>query len=80
MSSQQGWGLNGITRKVHYYKDRRSLCGKYGSIGVIDLEDDKDDHPENCADCKKRVKKLREQQTPPRETRELDKRGGLGTG
>jgi len=61
-TEKEGWAyvhyLYGVTRKAHYIKDNRSLCGRYIWLG--DVEEGKDDSPDNCASCKRKLKKLKE--------------------
>jgi hypothetical protein len=35
MITDQGWAFSSGSTKAHYFRaDKRSLCGKYGSIGM----------------------------------------------
>lgn len=46
-----------IRRRVvfHYVdEDGRTLCRKWGYIGLGTLEEGNDDHADNCAECKKK--------------------------
>lgn len=39
----------------HYVaEDGRTLCRKWGYVGLGTLEDGNDDHADNCAECKKK--------------------------
>jgi len=49
----EGWGWPGRSRKAHYFRENRSLCGQWFYTGP--LEEGKDRSPDNCAAC---VKKL----------------------
>ena len=59
MSEQnEGWWKPVISRKVHYFRKQRSLCGRYGCVGVERLlPDDGRDLVEGCTPC---TRKLRE--------------------
>ena len=55
----EGWGLPGLARKWHYFRERRSLCGRWVFSGK-DLEQGNDDHPANCKQCReKRTKEAK---------------------
>ena len=51
---KEGWGHPGHyqSRKWHYFREARSLCGKWMFTGV--LEQGSDDSPDNCASCKRK--------------------------
>jgi hypothetical protein len=55
---RQGWGNPqpfSSKSKFHYFRDGRSLCGKWGDLfGLMELDDKNHNHSENCAQCKKR--------------------------
>jgi len=50
------------TRSKFHYADHsgRSLCGRYGAIGVDVFEYGKDDHRDNCVACKRRIAALKD--------------------
>lgn len=49
---KEGWVWLPNTKKVHYYVDGRSLCGKWAYLGRdYEAWSDSQDH---CAECKKR--------------------------
>lgn len=56
--SKTGWWnpnpYSARRRQTFHYvgPDGRSLCRKWGYIGLGELEEGNDDHPENCAACK----------------------------
>jgi hypothetical protein len=55
----QGWGYpNNRSLSAHYFKDGKSLCGKYEWDGAKLLLPDFDDHPNNCKSCTNKKKKL----------------------
>ena len=62
MTAKEGWafvfGAGFASKKAHYIKDSRSLCGRYTWFG--DVEQGKDESPDNCAECKRRLKKLKD--------------------
>ena len=57
MSEKEGWGTifnvttHTMTKKWHYFRKGRSLCGKYMHLGKLDLETGQDEHPDNCKRC-----------------------------
>lgn len=63
--SKEGWGtvVSAGTlmpsKKWHYFKDHRSLCGKWMRFSDNDLEQGNDNSVDNCAECKRRLAKLR---------------------
>ena len=55
---KEGWTWLYNSKKWHYFRDGRSLCGKWGRFGSPDtLEQGKDDSPDNCAVCRKKLAK-----------------------
>lgn len=52
---KEGWGWPGLSRKAHYFRKGRSLCGRWGYFG--ELEQGNDDSNDNCTACKKIYKK-----------------------
>lgn len=60
--SKEGWGHIHNSRKWHYFRERQSLCNKWGIFpGIIELEQGNDDSSDNCAACKRKLAKEREQ-------------------
>lgn len=60
----EGWGKPFNSRKFHYFRNGRSLCGKWFFLSK-DLERGKEEHPENCRTCANKLfreKKRREKQ------------------
>lgn len=52
----EGWGWPPITRKAHYFVEGRSLCGNWGSLGMIPLEpEDGKRSPDDCKTCTKKL-------------------------
>jgi len=62
--TKEGWGpvTNAGTgmqsKKWHYFKDHRALCGRWMRFSDKDLEQGKDNSPDNCAECRRRLLKL----------------------
>jgi hypothetical protein len=52
---EEGWGWPRISKKWHYFINKRSLCGRFAFFG--ELEAGNNESPDNCADCKKRLTK-----------------------
>ena len=53
-ATEGGWGKPANSRKWHYFRDSRSLCGRWAYSGDLDSEDVVS--PDNCAACyRKRV-------------------------
>ena len=59
MKKGNGWHMPPRSRKFHFYKDSRSLCGKYGFMVV---EGDEDTGYYDSNDCKKCVAELKKLQ------------------
>lgn len=52
----EGWGKPQISRKFHYFVNRRSLCGRYMFWG--DLQADTGEaSPDDCKSCRKKLDK-----------------------
>jgi DNA-directed RNA polymerase subunit RPC12/RpoP len=51
------WFLN--SKKAHYVKELRALCGRWMYLGSS-FEQGKDDSPDNCTECRRRLIKMRE--------------------
>lgn len=66
---EEGWTWLINSRKWHYFRDGRSICGKFMLLGNPELEPFGDKSPDNCAACqRKRLKEL--EVHGKRETRE----------
>lgn len=50
----EGWTYLINSKKWHYFRDGRSLCGKWAYFGSSDFEKGKDNHPKNCSACVKK--------------------------
>lgn len=57
----EGWGFTGTSRKAHYFRDGRSLCGKWGfRRSSAPHEPDTGPSPDDCAACRKALDKEKE--------------------
>ena len=57
----EGWMWPPQSRKVHYFKNKRSLCGKFGAFFGEELDPDYGkDTPDDCAICRRKVHAMRE--------------------
>ncbi|TVM03001.1 MAG: hypothetical protein CV087_07590 [Candidatus Brocadia sp. WS118] len=52
---QEGWTWLINSRKWHYFREGRSLCGKFLLLDDSDLELGNDSSPDNCAACRKKL-------------------------
>ena len=52
---KEGWGYLINSTKWHYFRNGRSLCGKWGILSDKALELGNDDSPDNCKACKKKL-------------------------
>lgn len=62
MATDQGWAFPGTSRKAHYFRgDGRSLCRRWGSIGMPDAmfstENVMTPSPDDCTVCRRRLDK-----------------------
>ena len=58
MIQKEGWNWLINSPKWHYFRDGRSLCGRWMSFTKDGFDtEDKLDHPDNCKECNKRRKK-----------------------
>lgn len=56
----KGWAFSAGSRKAHYFRgDRRSLCGRYGCIGMPPEAFERESKPstDDCAGCRRRLDK-----------------------
>jgi hypothetical protein len=51
----EGWGYISNSPKWHYFRNGRSLCGRWGSFGRTDLEQGNDGSPDNCKACRTKI-------------------------
>lgn len=58
---EEGWAKPGKSRKFHYFRGVRCLCGGWLFFGSLDKDNPKADNPQNdCAKCSRKRKKERE--------------------
>lgn len=57
MSKQltEGWKWIIESRKWHYFRNGRSLCGRWATLSNAGFETGNDDSPDNCAECKRKI-------------------------
>ena len=53
--AKEGWGWPALTRRAHYFRQARSLCGRWMYQG--ELTQGNDDSNDNCTTCKKLYQK-----------------------
>lgn len=53
----EGWTWLFNSRKWHYFRNGRSVCGRYAILGAGDFEQGNDTSPDNCAQCRKVIAK-----------------------
>ena len=59
MSNQEGWTWLINSRKWHYFRDSRSLCGKFLYLGstLDELVQGNNASPDNCSACRRKREK-----------------------
>ncbi len=66
VKSHDGWGWPTAATKPHYFKDARSLCGRWGQVGFgggrvpIEANADSPTTPQDCQPCVRKLAKLKE--------------------
>jgi hypothetical protein len=58
---KEGWMWLSNSPKWHYFRDGRSLCGRFALLGASDrhFEDGKNESSQNCKECsRRRLKEL----------------------
>ena len=70
MSEKEGWAWHSGSGKTHYFKDKRSLCGKWVFFGELpniysSFTGTVNASLNECTACKKAVKKMREAEKKP---------------
>jgi hypothetical protein len=50
----EGWAFLWNSKKVHYFRDKRSLCGKWLCLSMEFYPDENLNSPDNCAECRRR--------------------------
>jgi hypothetical protein len=56
---KEGWTYLINAAKWHYFRDSRSLCGKWMYLGTSDLVKGHDASPQNCRTCMNKLAKER---------------------
>lgn len=64
---KEGWGFPLNSKKMHYFIDGRSPCGKWMFFG--NLESDEWEDPLDCKECRKRLNKRKEKEVKTRRKR-----------
>ncbi len=65
--ASDGWGWPTGATKPHYFKDARSLCRRWGQVGLgggavpIEANADSPSVPQDCKPCTRKLAKLKEQ-------------------
>lgn len=59
---EEGWDKPGLSRKWHYFRGLRSLCGHWMLGNTGDRELGNDDHADNCTACRKALKREQEKE------------------
>jgi hypothetical protein len=62
LKQKEGWAILLNSRKWHYFKNVRSLCGNWlflVSSSYVFVNDGNDDSPDNCKICQKKLAKLK---------------------
>ncbi len=55
-----GWAQPINSKKFHYFREGRSLCGKWLYLSsALDDDTEKTDSPDDCRECLKRRKVIR---------------------
>lgn len=54
MSKPEGWSFLWNSKKWHYFREKRSLCGKWLCLSDSPDERENIDSPSNCAECRRR--------------------------
>lgn len=54
--ANEGWGFTATSRKAHYFRDGRSLCGKWWFRDPrAPLEPDDRPSPDDCVACRREL-------------------------
>lgn len=56
---KEGWKHLLNARNWHYFRDGRSLCGRWGTFSDEGLELGNDNSPDNCKKCREKLLKLK---------------------
>ena len=61
--NKEGWTWLWNVKKWHYFREGRSLCGKYLLMGSGELDQGNDNSPSNCKSCCKKLLKAKHTKT-----------------
>lgn len=53
----EGWKPLSNAKLWHYFRDGKSLCGKWMTLSMRDVEQGNDNSPDNCKACKDKLAK-----------------------
>jgi hypothetical protein len=51
---KEGWAFLWNSKKVHYFRESRSLCGRWLCFSMEFYPDENLNSPDNCAECRRR--------------------------
>lgn len=54
---EEGWYWPSNSGKAHYYRDNRSLCGKWAVLVIPDLQPDEGQSVDDCKSCRTKLDK-----------------------
>lgn len=54
---KEGWYYLSNSPKWHYFRDGRSLCGRWATFAKEGFEQGNDGSPDNCMGCQKKLLK-----------------------
>ncbi len=72
---KEGWTWLINSTKWHYFRNSRSLCGKFALLSSTSLEQGNDNSPDNCAPCKRALLKEKAKTVKVVEQSSLDEVG-----
>jgi len=55
--NKEGWTWLINSTKWHYFRNGKSLCGKWMTFGNPDLEQGNNNSPDNCKSCRNKLLK-----------------------
>jgi hypothetical protein len=61
--AREGWTWLFNSRKWHYFRGSRSLCGKFLLLGSKDLEMGNDKSADNCGSCQRKLEAKRDKRS-----------------
>lgn len=59
LATREGWTYLYNSPKWHYFRNHRSLCGRFMLLATPEegFEADKHDHHKNCVGCRRKIEK-----------------------